>query len=200
MDVHGSKFQFVCVLLVVFMFGVAGSAAEKWSYFDFKAGQRFQYEVKSERGLSGDVTIEVVPADGNDLAITISGNWFSTFSETAILTPGMSPADFIYSFENFEIPNTITTLMNLHPFLVENLEVVPGFSCNQNEHDISVAGAETVAGRTGLHVVHVWKHEITRRQAQEEFWIDPDCPLPIIAVCPAANDTWTYRLVAVNGL
>lgn len=200
MGVHGSKFQFVWVLLIGSMLHTGAVAAPKWSYFSFKPGQLFQYEVTTERGLSGDVTIEIAAADTGMLAVTISGNWFSAFSETAMLSPGMTPADFIYSFENFEISNATNTLVNLDPSLVDQLELVNGYSWRQGENSITVGGADTVAGRTGLHVTHVKQHEITGRITQQEFWIDPDCPLPIVAICPAANDTWTYRLVRVSGL
>ena len=72
-----------------FSAAAAQSSTEKWSYFKFQPGQFFKYEMKSERGLQGWLSVKIEAESAGVLNVTVSGKWTAEFSETAKLKPGM---------------------------------------------------------------------------------------------------------------
>jgi hypothetical protein len=182
--------------------GLGGAAAQnssgKWSYFQFKSGQFLKYEMKSERGLSGWLSIKVEDGSPGGLNVTLAGKWTGEFSETAKLKPGMSPFEFVYSFKNVQIPNAAGSLLNIDSVLVDNTTWKDGFRWTQGDQSIEVKGEKECAGIKGLLVLYTSKS--FGRVQKKTYCVNPRVPLPLYAEVPAANDTWTYELVESKGI
>lgn len=199
-------------LFVVFMFIVVGigliladqpagqNASEKWSYFEFKSGQFFKYQLTSERGLEGWVSIKVEDGGDQNFNITLAGNWMGEFSETAKLKPGMSAQDFVYSVQNFQIPNVMSSLFIVDSVITDNVTWKDGFKWTQGDKSIEVSGTQEYAGIQGLVMTYSSQHFVTKQVQKRIYCVCLDLPLPLYLQCPAANDTWTYQLIEVNGL
>jgi len=169
------------------------NTAGKWSYFKFKPGQFFRYEMKSERGLKGWLSIKIEDGSNGVLNITLAGKWTGEFSETAKLKPGMSAFDLVYAFKNVEIPNAAGSLLNIDAVVVDNTTWKDGFHWAQGDTSIDVKGEKEWAGIKGLLVVYGSK--VFGRVQKRTYGVNSDLPLPLYAEVPAANDTWTYTLV-----
>jgi len=205
------KIYYFSSFFVVLMFLVTGislcledqpdgqSASEKWSYFEFNSGQFFKYKLTSERGLEGWVSIKVEDGEGDALNITLAGNWMGEFSETAKLEPGMSPMDFVYSVENFQIPNAMGSLLMVDNEIIENATWKDGFKWAQDDKSIEVSGTQEYAGVQGLMMTYTSTHFATKKVQKKIYCVNPDLPLPLYLQCPAANDTWTYELIEIKG-
>ena len=177
--------------------GLGGGAIQntpgKWSYFKFKPGQFFRYEMKSERGLKGWLSIKIEDGSNGVLNMTLAGKWTAEFSETAKLKPGMSPFDLVYAFKNAEISNAANSLLNIDAVVVDNTTWKDGFHWAQGDTSIDVKGEKECAGIKGLLVVYGIK--VFGRAQKRTYGVNSDLPLPLYAEVPAANDTWTYTLV-----
>jgi hypothetical protein len=199
-------------LLVAFMFIVMGigliladqpagqSTSEKWSYFEFKSGQYFKYQLTSERGLEGWVSIKVEDGGDGVFNITLAGKWMGEFSETAKLKPGMSAQAFVYSVQNFQIPNVMSSLFIVDSVITNNVTWEDGFKWAQGDKSIEINGTQEYAGLNGLVMTYSSQHFVTKKVQKMTYCVNLDLPLPLYLQCPAANDTWTYQLVEVNGL
>lgn len=165
----------------------------KWSYFKFKPGQFFRYEMKSEGGLKGWLSIKIEDGSNGVLNVTLAGKWTGEFSETAKLKPGMSPFDLVYAFKNAEIPNAASSLLNIDAVVVDNTTWKDGFHWAQGDTSIDVKGEKECAGIKGLLVVY--GNKVFGRVQKRTYGVNSDLPLPLYAEVPAANDTWTYTLV-----
>ena len=201
-------FSFVVVLMFLAV-GISYSLAdqpggqsdsEKWSYFEFKSGQYFKYQLTSERGLEGWVSVKVEDGEGDALNITLTGNWMGEFSETAKLEPGMAPMDFVYSVEDFQIPNAMGSLLMVDNEIIENATWKDGFTWTQDDKSIKISGTQEYAGIQGLVMTYTSTHFATKKVQKKIYCVDPEIPLPLYLQCPAANDTWMYELIEVNGL
>jgi len=176
------------------------SDSEKWSYFEFKPGQFFKYKLTSERGLEGWVSVKVEDGEGDALNITLTGNWMGEFSETVKLEPGMAPMDFVYSVEDFQIPNAMGSLLMVDSEILQNVTWKDGFKWVQGDKSIEVSGTQEYAGIQGLVMTYTSTHFATKKVQKKIYCVDPEIPLPLYLQCPAANDTWMYELIEVNGL
>ena len=176
------------------------SASEKWSYFEFKSGQYFKYQLISERGLEGWVSIKVEDGGNSTFNITLAGNWMGEFSETAKLESGMSPMDFVYSVENFQIPNAMGSILMVDSEIIENAIWKDGFKWAQDDKSIEVSGTQEYAGILGLVMTYTSTHFATKKVQKKIYCINTDLPLPLYLQCPAANDTWMYELIEIKGL
>lgn len=195
---------FYPVILLSFLLGSSSSfsaqgEAKKWNYFQFKAGQFFKYQIKSERGLSGWVSIKVEAGEEGAQNIAIAGEWMGEWSETAILNPDMSAFDFIYSMENFEIPNVVANLMIVDEDIVQNTVWKEGFNRAEGDKTIKVGQTQSIAGIQGLVMTYTSKHFATQKTETRTYCVNPDLPLPLSVKCPAANDTWIYELIELKG-
>jgi len=198
--------------IVVLMFLVTGisfsltdqpdgqSDSEKWSYFEFKPRQFFKYKLTSERGLEGWVSVKVEDGEGDALNITLTGNWMGEFSETVKLEPGMAPMDFVYSVEDFQIPNAMGSLLMVDSEILQNVTWKDGFKWVQGDKSIEVSGTQEYAGIQGLVMIYTSTHFATKKVQKKIYCVDPEIPLPLYLQCPAENDTWMYELIEVNGL
>jgi hypothetical protein len=176
----------------------AQDSSGKWSYFQFKPGQFLKYEMKSERGLSGWLSIRIEDGSPGGLNVTLAGKWTGEFSETAKLKPGMSAFELVYAFKNVEIPNAAGSLLNIDAVLVDNTTWKDGFHWTQGDHSIEVKGEKECAGIKGLLVSYTRKN--FGRVQKSTYCVNSRIPLPIYAEVPAANDTWTYELVESKGI
>jgi hypothetical protein len=175
------------------------SASEKWSYFEFKSGQFFKYKLTSERGLEGWVSIKVEEGEGDALNITLAGDWLGEFSETAKFEPGTAPMEFVYSVENFEIPNAMGSLLMVDGAIIENVIWKDGFTWSQDDKSAEVRGTQEYNGIQGLVMTFTSTHFATKEVRKRIYCVNPDLPLPLYLQCPAANDTWTYTLIEAAG-
>ena len=194
------NFRFLTLILLLTFAagnGLGGGAIQntpgKWSYFKFKPGQFFRYEMKSERGLKGWLSIKIEDGSNGVLNMTLAGKWTAEFSETAKLKPGMSPFDLVYAFKNAEISNAANSLLNIDAVVVDNTTWKDGFHWAQGDTSIDVKGEKECAGIKGLLVVYGIK--VFGRAQKRTYGVNSDLPLPLYAEVPAANDTWTYTLV-----
>ena len=194
------------VLLFVFAFAGANipdnAAAQgsggKWSYFKIKPGQFFKYNMKGERGLNGWLSIKIEDGGGGAFDVTIAGKWTEEFSETAKLKPRKTAFDLLYSFKNVAITNAAGGLLDISADIVDNTMLKDGFKWAQGDKSIEVKGGKECAGVKGLLVNYTSK--LFGRVQKRTYGVNPDFPLPIYAVIPAANDTWTYELVEKKGI
>ncbi len=177
----------------------AQEGSQKWNYFQFKAGQFFKYQIKSERGLSGWVSIKVEAGDEGALNIAIAGNWMGGWSETKALNQDMSALEFVYSFENFEIPNAVSNLLIANEDIIQKTVWQEGFNWAEGSKAITVGRSRTVAGVEGVVMVYTSKHFATQKSETRTYCVNSDLPLPLSVECPAANDTWTYELAEISG-
>ena len=190
--------------LLVFAAGNGLSAAtpqgspEKWSYFKFQSGQFFRYEMKSERGLTGWLSVKVEAESAGVLNVTVAGKWTAEFSETAKLKPGMSAFDLVYAFKNDEIPNAASSLLNIDAVVVDNTTWKDGFKWTKGDNSIEVKGEKECAGMKGLLAVCTSK--LFGRVQKRTYGVNSNLPLPLYAEVPAANDTWTYELAEGKGI
>jgi hypothetical protein len=175
----------------------AQSAGGKWSYFKFKAGQYFKYELKAERGLKGWVSVKVEDGGNGVFNVTLAGKLTAEFSETVRLKPGMSAFDFIYSPKNYEITNAMSNLVDIDTALVDNTTWKEGFKWAQGDKTIEVAGEKEYAGIRGLLVTYSSK--LLGKVQRRTYCVNSNLPLPVFAEVPAANGTWTYELVEKRG-
>ena len=175
----------------------AQSSSGKWPYFRFQSGQFFKYEMKSERGLKGWLSVKIEAESPGVLSVTVAGKWTEEFSETARLKPGMSGFDLVYAFKNPEIPNAAGSLLNIDAVVVDNTTWKDGFSWTQGDNSIEVKGERESAGIKGL--VAVYSSKSFGRVQKRTYGVNTNIPLPLYAQVPAANDTWTYELVEVKG-
>jgi hypothetical protein len=197
---------FALTLLSLFAFaagnGLGAAAAqnssEKWSYFKFEPGQFFRYEMKSERGLAGWLSVKIEAKNPGVLSVTLSGKWTAEFSETAMLKPGMSAFDLVYAFKNPEIPNAAGSLLNIDDVVVDNTAWKDGFTWTQGDRSIEVKGEKECAGIKGLVVIYSSK--VFGRVQKRTYGVNSNIPLPLYAQVPAANDTWTYELMETKGI
>jgi hypothetical protein len=180
-----------------FSAAAAQDSSGKWSYFQFKPGQFLKYEMKSERGLSGWLSIRIEDGSPGGLNVTLAGKWTGEFSETAKLKPGMSAFEFVYAFKNVDIPNAAGSLLNMDAVLVDNTTWKDGFHWAQGDQSIEVKGEKECAGIKGLLVAYTSKN--FGRVQKRTYGVNSRIPLPIYAEVPAANDTWTYELVESKG-
>ena len=169
------------------------NTAGKWSYFKFKSGQFFRYEMKSARGLKGWLSVKIEDGSNGVLNVTLAGKWAGEFSETAKLKPRMSAFDLVYAFKNAEITNAADSLLNIDAAVVENTTWKDGFHWAQGDKSIDVKGEKECAGIKGLLVIYGSK--LFGKIQKRTYGVSPDIPLPLYAEVPAANDTWTYELV-----
>jgi len=176
----------------------AQSSSEKWSYFKFQSGQFFRYEMKSERGLQGWLSVKIDAESPGVLNVTVSGKWTSEFSETAKLKPGMSGFDLVYAFKNPDIPNAAGSLLNVAAVVVDNTTWKDGFVWTQGDNSIEVKGERECAGIKGL--LATYSSKSFGRVQKRTYGVNANIPLPIYAQVPAANDTWTYELVEAKGI
>jgi len=176
----------------------AQDSSGKWSYFKFKSGQFFKYEMKSERGLKGWLSIKIEDESPGVLNVTLAGKWTGEFSETAKLKPGMSSFDLVYAFKNIEIPNAAGSLLNVNAVVVDNTTWKDGFTWTQGDNAIEVKGERECAGIKGLLVTYSSK--AFGRVQKRTYCVNSNIPLPLYAEVPAANDTWTYQLVESKGI
>ena len=177
---------------------VAQSSSGKWSYFKFKPGQYLKYEMTSERGLKGWLSIKIEEGGNGVFNVTIAGKWMKEFSETAKLKPGMSAFDLVYVFKNDEIPNAASNLLNIDAIVVDNTTWKDGFKWTKGDNSIEVKGERECAGMKGLLAVYTSK--VFGRIQKSTYGVSFNLPLPLYAEVPAANDTWTYKLVEVKGI
>lgn len=197
---------FALTLLSLFAFAAgnglgaaaAQSSSEKWSYFKFQPGQFFRYEMKSERGLKGWLSVKVETESPGVLNVTVAGKWTAEFSETAKLKPGMSAFDLVYAFKNIEIPNATGSLLNVAAVVVDNTTWKDGFTWTQGDNSIEVKGERECAGIKGL--LATYSSKSFGRAQKRTYGVNSKIPLPIYAQVPAANDTWTYELVEAKGI
>ncbi|MBN2246929.1 MAG: hypothetical protein JW755_13915 [Candidatus Aminicenantes bacterium] len=178
---------------------VGQSALAKWSYFEFKSGQFFKYQLKSERGLEGWVSIKVEDGEGDALNITLAGDWMGEFSESAKFEPGTAPMEFVYSVEDFQIPNAMGSLLMVDSEIIENVIWKDGFTWSQDDKSVKVSGTQEYAGIQGLLMTYTSTHFATKKVQKNIYCVNPDLPLPLYLQCPAANDTWTYTLIEAAG-
>jgi len=176
----------------------AKSSSEKWSYFKFQPGQFFRYEMKSERGLKGWLSIRIEAESPGVLSVTVAGKWTGEFSETAKLKPGMSAFDLVYAFKNPEIPNAAGSLLDIDAVVVDNTTWKDGFTWTQGDNSIEVKGERESAGIKGL--VAIYSSKVFGRAQKRTYSVNSNIPLPLYAQVPAANDTWTYELVETKGI
>jgi hypothetical protein len=187
------------MLLLAFAVGNGLSSAAvqntsgKWSYFKFKSGQFFRYEMKSARGLKGWLSVKIEDGSNGVLNVTLAGKWTEEFSETAKLKPRMSAFDLVYAFKNAEITNAADSLLNIDAAVVENTTWKDGFHWAQGDKSIDVKGEKECAGIKGLLVIYSSK--LFGKVQKRTYGVNSDLPLPLYAEVPAANDTWTYELV-----
>jgi hypothetical protein len=174
------------------------SGSEKWSYFKFQSGQFFRYEMTSERGLKGWLSVKIDAESPGVLSVTVSGKWTAEFSETAKLKPGMSAFDLVYAFKNPEIPNAAGSLLNIDDVVVNNTTWKDGFTWTQGDASIEVKGEREYTGIKGL--VAIYSSKTFGRVQKRTYCVNSNIPLPIYVEAPAANDTWTYTLVEVKGI
>ena len=179
-----------------------GAAAQnspgKWSYFTFKAGQFFKYEMKSERNLKGWLSIKIEDGGKAAFNVTIAGKWTEEFSETAKLKPGKSAFDLIYSFKNVAISNAAGSLLDISADILDNTVWKDGFKWAQGDKSIEVKGERECAGIKGLLVSYSSK--LFGRVQKRIYGVNTSLPLPIYAEVPAANGTWIYELVEKKGI
>lgn len=196
--------SFMFVLYCVLAAGIrpenaaAQSGAGKWSYFKFKAGQYFKYELKSERGIRGWVSLKVEDGGAGVLNVTLAGNWSGDFSEIVKLKPGMSAFDFIYSPKNSAITNAMASLVDIEAVVVDKTTWKDGFKWAEGDKSIAVAGEKEHAGVKGLLVTYSSK--LFGRIQKRTYCVNSNVPLPVFAEVPAANGTWTYELVEKRGI
>jgi hypothetical protein len=176
----------------------AQSSSEKWSYFKFQPGQFFRYEMKSERGLKGWLSVRIEAESPGVLSVTVAGKWTGEFSETAKLKPGMSAFDLVYAFKNPEIPNAAGSLLDIDAVVVDNTTWKDGFTWTQGDNSIEVKGERESAGIKGL--VAIYSSKVFGRAQKRTYSVNSNIPLPLYAQVPAANDTWTYELVETKGI
>jgi hypothetical protein len=176
----------------------AQNSAGKWSYFKFKAGQYFKYELRSDRGIKGWVSIKIEDGGNGVFNVTLAGKWTEEFSETVKMKPGMSAFDFIYSPKNSEITNTMASLVNIDAVVVDNTTWKDGFKWAQGDKTIEVTGEKEYAGIKGLLVTYGSK--LFGRLQKRTYCVNSNLPLPVFAEVPAANGTWTYELVEKRGI
>jgi hypothetical protein len=165
---------------------VAQSSSGKWSYFKFKPGQYLKYEMTSERGLKGWLSIKIEEGGNGVFNVTIAGK------------PGMSAIDLVYVFKNDEIPNAASNLLDIDAIVVDNTTWKDGFKWTKGDNSIEVKGERECAGMKGLLAVYTRK--VFGRIQKSTYGVNSDLPLPLYAEVPAANDTWTYELVEVKGI
>ena len=130
--------------------------------------------------------------------VTIAGKWAGEFSETARLKPGKSAFDLVYSFKNVEITNATGSLLDISTDILDNTAWKDGFKWAQGDKSIEVKGEKECAGIKGLIVNYTSK--LFGRVQKRSYGVNTGFPLPIYAVVPAANDTWTYELVEKKGI
>lgn len=176
----------------------AQNTGGKWSYFKFKAGQYFKYELRSDRNLKGWVSIKVEDGGNGVFNVTLAGKWTHEFSEIVKLKPGMSAFDFIYSPKNSEITNAMSSLVNIDATIVDNTTWKDGFKWAQRDRTIEVAKEKEYAGIRGLLVT--CSSKLFGRVEKRTYCVNSNVPLPIFAEVPAANGTWTYELVEKRGI
>ncbi len=176
----------------------AQSSSEKWSYFKFQPGQFFKYEMKSERGLAGWLSVKIEAESAGVLNVTIAGKWTREFSETTNLKPNMSAFDLVYAFKNPDIPNAAGSIINIDAAVVDNTTWKDGFTWTQGDQSIEVKGERECAGIKGL--VANYSSKSFGRVQKRTYGVNTNIPLPLYAQVPAANDTWTYELVEVKGI
>jgi hypothetical protein len=191
------------VLLVILLAGngawlaAAQGNSGKWGYFKFKPGQSFKYDMTSERGLKGWLSIKIEDGGNGILNVTLAGKWTEDFSETAKLKPGMSAFDFVYAFKNAAILNAAGSLLNIDAVFVDNAKWTDGFHWTQGDIAIDVKGEKECAGVKGWLAAYTFK--VFGKLQKRTFGVNPNLPLPIYAQVPAANDTWTYSLTEKSG-
>lgn len=187
-------------MLVFFFVSSAApqSAGGKWSYFKFKAGQYFKYDLKTERGIKGWVSIKVDDGGNGVFNVTLAGKWTSEFSEVVKLKPGMSAFDLAYSPKNSEITNAMSSLLNIDAAIVDNTTWKQGFKWAQGDKSIEVAGEKEYAGIKGLLVTYGSK--LFGRVQKRTYCVNSNLPIPVFADVPAANGSWTYELVEKRGI
>ena len=204
--IYGLSSLFVVLMFIVMRIGLiladqpdSQSASEKWSYFEFKPGQFFKYKLTSERGLEGWVSVKVEDGGSGAFNVTLAGNWMGEFSETAKLEPGTAPMDFVYSVENFQIPNAMGSLLMVDSEIIQNVTWKDGFKWVQGDKSIEVSGTQEYAGIQGLVMTYTSTHFATKKVQKKIFCVNPELSLPLYLQCPAANDTWSYELIEVTG-
>ena len=179
-----------------------GAAAQnspgKWSYFKFKSGQFFKYEMKSEQSLKGWLSIKIEDGGSEAFKVTVAGKWTEEFSETAKLKPGMSAFDLVYSFKNVAISNAAGSLLDINADILDNTLWKDGFRWAQGDKSIEVKGERECAGIKGLLVN--CSSKLFGRVQKRTYGVNTNLPLPIYAEVPAANGTWIYELVEKTGI
>ena len=198
---HVRRVKLISLAFVVFAFAAGNSlrdvaaqgGSEKWAYFKFKPGQFFKYDMNSQRGLKGWLSVKIEDGGNGILNVTLAGNWTGEFSETAKLKPGMSSFDLVYAFKNAAIPNAAGSIVNVEDAVVENTAWKDGFKWAQGARSIEVKGQKEAAGVKGL--LATYSSQSFGRVQKRTYCVNPGIPLPIYAEVPAANDTWTYLLV-----
>ncbi len=190
-----------CLLALAVGTAIGSAAAQsgsgKWSYFQFKPGQYLKYDMKSERGIQGWLSIKIEDGGSGVLNVTVAGKWTKDFSETAKLKPKMSAFDLAYAFKDSEITNAASSILNIDAAVVDNTEWKDGFKWAKGDSSIEVKGEKECAGVKGL--VAVYTSKLFGRVQKKTYAVNPSLPLPLYAQVPAANDTWTYELAEKKG-
>ena len=171
-----------------------------WAYFGFKPGQFMKYNVTSTRGLTGWVSVQATETDKGELALLCEGNWgLGEFSETAVLKPEMDGFYFTYSFEDVVATNALSTLLIIDGVPFEEVTWEEGFEWSSGDKSIKVTTTKEYAGVSGLVMAYTSKHSFSGQMQTKTYCVNEDYPLPLSVEAPAANDTWKYELVEVDG-
>ncbi len=171
-----------------------------WKHCDFKPGQFMKYSITTERGLEGWISVRVDSGEGDDLDLTIEGNWVlgEDISETATFSRGTDPFYFVHSL-SVEASNLLSNLFDLTGIPFAEVKWEEGYRWEEGDKTLAVGGEETCAGLTGLVVTYEAPHAFTGEAQNYKYVIKPDFPLPLFVETPAANDTWYYELIEVSG-
>ncbi|HOP69737.1 MAG: hypothetical protein WBK48_10030 [Dethiobacteria bacterium] len=170
-----------------------------WKHCDFKPGQFMKYNVTTARGLEGWVSIKVDSGEGDDLDLTIEGLWLGDISETATLTRGMLPEDFVYEKLSAEALNIAGALLQLTHIPFNKAKWEEGFRWEDGDQILEVGGEETYAGLTGRVVTYESPNSFTGQTQHYKYVINLDFPLPLYIEKPGANDTFYYELAEISG-
>lgn len=180
--------------------GEVGSNVGGWSHLALKHGQFIKYNLTSERGSEGWVSITVESGANSSLDITLAGNWgiAGEFSETATFTSDMTPFDFTYSLD-VGIINAVSTLFLIDHIPFAEVTWEEGYRWEEGDKLVEVGATETYAGLTGRVMTYESKHVVTGEEQFYKFVINLDFPLPLFIENPAVNDTWYYELAEIDG-
>ena len=193
------RFLCVCGLLV---FSIAAVSAQtgsgKWAFLKLKAGEYFKYAMKSDRGLSGWVSIKAEDAGGGVLKVTLAGEWAGSFSEVQKLKPGMSGQDLYYKIKDPTASNAMGSILFFDNALVDDTTWKDGFTWSQGTRSIAVKDSKTCLGVQGLLATFTSKS--FGKVQKSVYCVNPAFPLPIYVSVPGANDTFTLELTEKKGI